>query len=384
MNRLLAQNGIYASGLEAINDLEQVFLALTRRRAGAWMSGATRRGRRPAGASREAASMIGLIGAEILKLRRRWATYVVPLTGIVLMGLIFLLVGLTAQRTVVGLAANHVIRFPFAFRIIDTFVFVLGSFLAIAYAAAVAGADWSWGIMRVVIARGEGRIRYVLAKAIGFAIVLLIGVLIAYAAGSCSRSWPARWAGSSPGDPLAGEGAATLVRSLAWHAGAAGAVLARLRGRHDPAQPAGRRGGRHRAGHRRADPDDHPDRATRYRRQRPRRRLSTRPAIEWFQFLPFSIGDSVLAAATPASISGTIFMLPNLPFGQALAVTLAVRRHLHRGRLAWRDRARGDQRVTAPVTASGWRATDRSPIAFPPWAGDDARTGETRSQARTA
>ena len=29
VNRLLAQNGIYASGIEAINDLEQVFLALT-------------------------------------------------------------------------------------------------------------------------------------------------------------------------------------------------------------------------------------------------------------------------------------------------------------------------------------------------------------------
>jgi ABC-type transport system involved in multi-copper enzyme maturation permease subunit len=266
--------------------------------------------------------VIALIGAEVLKLRKRWATYIVPSTGIVLMGIVFLLLGANLGRG--GGGADATLRFPFAFQIIDTFVFVLGSILAIAYAGAVAGADWTWGIVRVVIARGEGRVRFVLAKFIGFAIVLIIGVLIAYAAGILFTFMAGSMAGVNVRNPFSGSNLTQLFESL-WRgsfvllercaigfavamilrsqlAGAVvGIVLAigepivttiltvfALMGRQDVG---GEGGGLLITGN------------------------------QWFQYLPFNIGNGLLNNAGTAS-NPSSFALPPLPFEQAVIGTL--------------------------------------------------------------
>jgi hypothetical protein len=123
--------------------------------------------------------MIGLVSAELLKLRKRWATYIIPVVGMALMALLFFLIG--SNRNDQG--PIQLTRFPEAYTVINELVFGLGSLLALAYAAAVGGADWTWGIIAAVVARGEGRARYVLAKATGFGIVLFLGTLVAVAAG---------------------------------------------------------------------------------------------------------------------------------------------------------------------------------------------------------
>jgi len=247
--------------------------------------------------------MMRLLGAELLKLRRRWASYVVLGVLLVLMTLVYVLIGLTSPRGG-GLAANLVIRFPSAYAVINQFIFGLGSLLAVSYAAAIGGADWNWGVLRVIVARGEGRSRYIAVKFLGLAIACTVGVLIAYAAGIALTFLGAALAGSSAGDPLAGEGAATLVRSLVFGTfvllqraaiGFAVAVLLR-------SQVAGvvvgivlyigesilstvlvaiSFGGS------------------------AFRSLETHDS-QWFQFLPFSIGDSVLSAATSSSASGDL------------------------------------------------------------------------------
>ena len=247
--------------------------------------------------------MMRLLGAELLKLRRRWASYVVLGVLLVLMTLVYVLIGLTSPRGG-GLAANLVIRFPSAYAVINQFIFGLGSLLAVSYAAAIGGADWNWGVLRVIVARGEGRSRYIAVKFLGLAIACTVGVLIAYAAGIALTFLGAALAGSSAGDPLAGEGTATLVRSLVFGTfvllqraaiGFAVAVLLR-------SQVAGvvvgivlyigesilstvlvaiSFGGS------------------------AFRSLETHDS-QWFQFLPFSIGDSVLSAATPSSVSGDL------------------------------------------------------------------------------
>lgn len=268
--------------------------------------------------------MIGLIGAEILKLRHRWATYIVPLTGIVLMGLIFLLIGVTAQRIGPdsGNALEATLGFPVAFRIIDTLVFVVGSFLAIAYAAAVAGADWSWGIMRVVIARGEGRIRYVLAKAIGFAIVLLIGVLIAYVFGILFTFMAGALGGFSVGNPITNGNAGELFQSI-WRGSlvllercALGFAIAMVLRSQLAGVVAGIAlaivepilttilSGLSRLS---SDPFGGGIRAT---------------GNEWFQYLPFNVGNSLFYGGGSVSDPGTL-LLPPLPFEHALTATLA-------------------------------------------------------------
>ncbi|MBA2570748.1 MAG: ABC transporter permease subunit [Chloroflexi bacterium] len=152
-----------------------------------------------------------MLAAELLKLRRRWATYIVLVLLIVLMGLIFFLVGLGGRTS----GASQVIRFPQAFGLINQFVFGLGSLLAVAYAAAIGGADWNWGVFRVVIARGESRGRYILVKYIGLAIVILIGCVIAFAAGILLTYFAGTIAGASVGDPFTGSGPGDIATSLA-------------------------------------------------------------------------------------------------------------------------------------------------------------------------
>lgn len=152
-----------------------------------------------------------MLAAELLKLRRRWATYIVLVLLIVLMGLIFFLVGLGGRAS----GASQVIRFPQAFGLINQFVFGLGSLLAVAYAAAIGGADWNWGVFRVVVARGESRGRYILAKYIGLAVVILIGCVIAFAAGILLTYFAGALAGVSVGDPFTGSGPRDIATSLA-------------------------------------------------------------------------------------------------------------------------------------------------------------------------
>ena len=135
----------------------------------------------PAGWGSPGYPMIGLVRAELLKLRDAGRPTSCSASGrpdgadLPAIGVVA-----TAARS---RASDLVTRFPAAYGFINQFVFGLGSLLAVAYAAAIGGADWSWGVMRVVIARGEGRARYVVAKAIGLAIVLFVGTAPGYAAG---------------------------------------------------------------------------------------------------------------------------------------------------------------------------------------------------------
>ncbi len=157
-----------------------------------------------------------LLSAELLKLRRRWASYLVLGLLIGLMTLIYLLVGITSSSGTGG--AAPFLRFPASYGFINQFIFGLGSLLAVAYAAAIAGADWDWGVFRVVVARGESRARYVIVKFIGVALFLVLGILIAYAAGIGLNYLAGALSGVSVGDPLAAGGAEDLARSLGFGA----------------------------------------------------------------------------------------------------------------------------------------------------------------------
>lgn len=266
--------------------------------------------------------MIRLVGAELLKLRRRWASYVVLGVLVMLMALVYLLIGaLSGRASGGGTGVNLILRFPNAYSVINQFVFGLGSLLAVAYAAAIGGADWTWGVLRVVVARGEGRTRYVIAKAMGIAIVLVIGVLVAYAVGVLFTMVAAGIASTAAGSPLGGTGTETLWKSLVLGTfvllqratiGYAVAVLTR-------SQVAGvvvgiilylgesilatiltvMSLGRSFSGGGLAQQD-----------------------TQWYQYLPFSIGDSVLAAAAsslPSDLSEAL--LRPVPLEQAVVVT---------------------------------------------------------------
>jgi ABC-type transport system involved in multi-copper enzyme maturation permease subunit len=119
--------------------------------------------------------MIDLIRAELLKIKRRQATYVLLIIELALTALVFLATGRFWQL-------QELIAFPQAYAFIQQTAFQLGGLIAIVFAAAYVGADWNWGVLRNVVARGEGRERYLLAKFAALAIVLAIGLLIEFAA----------------------------------------------------------------------------------------------------------------------------------------------------------------------------------------------------------
>jgi len=159
---------------------------------------------------------VRLIAAELLKLRHRTASYVVLLLLVGLMALVYLVITIApTPRGASAAFAAPFLRFPGAYAVINQFVFGLGSLFATAYAAAIAGSDWTWGMPRVFVARGESRSGYVLAKLAGLGIVLLIGTIIAIVAGGILSAGAATAHGYGIGDPLSGPSLGDLWRSIA-------------------------------------------------------------------------------------------------------------------------------------------------------------------------
>jgi hypothetical protein len=129
---------------------------------------------------------VRLIRAELLKARRRQATWVLLAVALGLTALIYLAIGRGLGGFACQVSFGEVqlggclVEFPGAYSLMAQFAFALGGVLAIVYAAAFTGADWNWGVVRNVIARGEGRARYLVAKAAALAILLAIGTLIVF------------------------------------------------------------------------------------------------------------------------------------------------------------------------------------------------------------
>jgi ABC-type transport system involved in multi-copper enzyme maturation permease subunit len=145
-----------------------------------------------------------LIRAELLKMRRRQATWVVLIVLVVLMVITYLLTG-EAYRFL------GIIEFPGAYGVIGQFAFALGGLLAIVYSAAFVGADWNWGVVRNVVARGESRARYLLAKCAALAIGLGVAMLIIFALG-IALTFVQGWIYGLPVEsPLRGRGFQDLI-----------------------------------------------------------------------------------------------------------------------------------------------------------------------------
>jgi ABC-type transport system involved in multi-copper enzyme maturation permease subunit len=162
-----------------------------------------------------------LIRAELLKARRRTATWILLVVALALTALIYLLIG----RAIGGVGCDLsfgdfgqscIVEFPASYALIDQFAFTtLGGLLAIVYAAAFVGADWNWGVLRNVIARGESRANYLLGKAVGLAIVLLIGCAIIFFF-ALGMTFFAAWTQGIPiASPLRGNGLVDLVTNFA-------------------------------------------------------------------------------------------------------------------------------------------------------------------------
>ncbi len=129
---------------------------------------------------------MALLRMSLLKLVRRPATYIVFAILAAILVLFFLALGFSVGQTgeaMEELQIQVLLRFPTAYTLLAGFVLSFGGLLAAAYAAAVIGADWGWGTIRAVIARGESRVRYTVVTYLAIGLVLLLGVVASFAIG---------------------------------------------------------------------------------------------------------------------------------------------------------------------------------------------------------
>ncbi len=160
-----------------------------------------------------------LIGAELLKMRRRMMTYVLLITLITVMTLVFVVVGSVAgsffQEVGNGFGRElPAIPFNSVYAITGELVFGLGSLLVIIYVGGIVGGDYSWGVLRNAFSRGESRIAYALAKAAALAIVVSIGVSIAFVIGALMVLGVATTARIDLGSPFTADALTDLVKAL--------------------------------------------------------------------------------------------------------------------------------------------------------------------------
>ena len=127
-----------------------------------------------------------LFVADLRKLIRRPASVITLALLIGLLALIFLAVGATARQASAeegGAAALLLLTFPGAYTLIISFILGLGGLFAVIYGAAIAGSEWNWGTLKTAVARGESRTRYQLSMFAAVALLIGIGLLVAFAAG---------------------------------------------------------------------------------------------------------------------------------------------------------------------------------------------------------
>lgn len=143
---------------------------------------------------------MALLRISLLKLVRRPASWVVL---VILLGLIVLVfLGLAASAGQLAdsgdqLQVRLLLSFPNAYTALVGIILSFGGLLAVTYGAAVIGADWAWGTIRTIVARGESRVRYTIIMFVAIALLLGIGLLIVFVVGAVVAVLAAQVAGIS-------------------------------------------------------------------------------------------------------------------------------------------------------------------------------------------
>jgi len=133
-----------------------------------------------------------LIAAELLKMRRRTMSLVLPVVLIIAMAVVFVVIGsflgllLRSDPGFDGPSLGPIgaLQFNVIYAIAGDFVFGLGSLFVIIYTGGIVGGDYSWGVLRNAFSRGESRIRYALAKAAALALGVALAALVCLVLGA--------------------------------------------------------------------------------------------------------------------------------------------------------------------------------------------------------
>jgi hypothetical protein len=154
-----------------------------------------------------------LFASGLRKLVRRPASWVTLGLTVGLLFLIYIAVGASLSSIPEGEGRAEtalLLTFPTAYPLIIAFILSLGGLLAVLYGAAIAGSEWSWGTLKAAVARGEGRTWYIVMSFAAIAVVLAIGLLVAFVFGIGAAALGATLAGI----PLDGAGDADAIGKI--------------------------------------------------------------------------------------------------------------------------------------------------------------------------
>ena len=127
-----------------------------------------------------------LLVANLRKLVRRPASFVTLALVAGLLVLVYASLIITARVSTdpaAALATRSLITFPNAWVTVLDLILGVASFLALAFAGAVAGSEWSWGTLKAAVARGESRGGYQVSMLLGVVVAIIVGLLVLYLVG---------------------------------------------------------------------------------------------------------------------------------------------------------------------------------------------------------
>ena len=149
---------------------------------------------------------MSLVIAGIRKFWTRTATIVSLLVAVALIAMEFVVTAVT-YRSAPGRSGldtatvKWLLTFPGAFDAVLSLVYAFLGIIGLIYVATASGSVWVWGTLKVAVTRGQSRWQYTVATFASLAIVLLIGMLITYAAGLVAVVIGGSISGLSLGNP---------------------------------------------------------------------------------------------------------------------------------------------------------------------------------------
>jgi ABC-type transport system involved in multi-copper enzyme maturation permease subunit len=108
----------------------------------------------------------------------------------------------SAQGGTVASSITWVLTFPGAYDADIALTFSFVGIIGLIYVATAAGTEWSWGTLKVAVARGESRWRYTVSTYASMATVLVVGLVVTFVAGIIAVFIGASIAGLQVGNPL--------------------------------------------------------------------------------------------------------------------------------------------------------------------------------------
>ena len=137
--------------------------------------------------------MDSVLGAEVLKTRKRWLPYILFLVTVVGALIIIWLGGYGEwhDNDDPGYAADGFRTFAFPYSIpalLDSGQF-WGAFLVSILAASVVGTEYGWGTMRQVLIRGRTRTEFLALKLAAISLICAVGLLITLGIGILLSFW---------------------------------------------------------------------------------------------------------------------------------------------------------------------------------------------------